>query len=90
MQERLCQPEPLLHALRVAADAELLAAGEAEQFEQLGCAVPSLLPRQALQPAVDIEQARAGVILGKPVILRQVTHLAACVDAPHRLPQQVR
>ena len=90
MQQRLSKPQPLFHALRVAADAEPLAASEAEQVEHLGCPVPSLAPCKALQAAVDVEQAWAGVILGEPVIFREVAHFAACLNTPHQPAEQVR
>ena len=88
VEEGLGEAEPLLHPLGVTADAELFPAGEAEDVEELGGPPPPLAAGDPLEAAVEVEEARAGVVFGEAVILRQVADLAAGFEGADRLTEE--
>ena len=88
MEEGLGQPQPLLHPLGVAADAELFPAGEAEEIEELGGAATALAAGDPLEGAVEVEEARARVVLGEAVVLGQIADLAAGGEGADRLAEE--
>ena len=88
VKEGLREPQPLLHPLGVAADPQLLPAGEAEEVEELGGAATALAAGDTLEGAVEVEEARARVILGEAVVLGQIADLAPGGEGADRLAEE--
>src|SRR5262249_3700456 len=69
VEQGLGNADALLHALGVGADLVVHAALEADLLQKLGNAPHSLAPRDAEKGTVIVEQAVAGVVIGKTMVL---------------------
>ena len=88
VEEGLREPQPLFHPLGVAADPQLLPAGEAEEIEELGGAPTALAAGDPLEGAVEVEEARARVIVGEAVVFGQIADLATGGEGADRLAEE--
>lgn len=88
VEHRLGDAEPLLHALRVGADAVIHPGADADDLEHLGDLASPHIAGHAVQLPVEVHQAECGVILREAVIFRQVTDLLPHIDGAGGLAQQ--
>src|ERR1019366_166594 len=88
VQQGLGNAETLLHALEEAADLVVHAVGDADEIKHLVDALLADMPGNAEQLAVEIEQAVAGVVVGKAMVLRKVSDAGADVGSPRGLAQE--
>ena len=88
VQEGLRDAEALLHALGIGADLRVHSPFDADNLQNLGDASPAFRGGNAEQRAVELEQAGAGVIVGKAMVFRQITDAAADAGRADRLAEQ--
>src|SRR2546425_975327 len=74
VEDRLRDPEALLHPLGIRADLVVHAAHEAHHAEHLGNLSPPLAPRNSQKAAVELQETGTRVVVREAVILRQVAN----------------
>ena len=77
VHQGLGDAEPLLHALGIGADLGVHPPLDADHFQHLGDALAPIRPGHLQKRAVEFEQAGAGVVVGKAVVLGQVADATA-------------
>jgi hypothetical protein len=89
VQQRLGDPQPLLHALGVGADLGVPPPLQADHLQHLLAAGLPLPAPQAEQLPVEVQEAGAGVVVGEAVVLGEVADLLPDADRAGGLVEQV-